>query len=328
MKVGTTLPREEGAGRTPPIVRAILQATRGWFHKLRRSRNGDNSIRETLEELIEEREESEVPINADERVLIENILSLQNVTIKDEMVPRAEVVAIEADTTLPELIELMSRTAHSRLPVYRETLDDVIGMVHIKDVLACSGGDEPGFISEITRKVLFVAPTMRVLDLLLQMRLTRVHMALVVDEYGGIDGLITIEDLVEGIVGEIQDEHDAEPPDLIEQPDGSIIADARAKIEEFEQKLGPVLTPEEREEDIDSLGGLIFSLIGRVPGRGEIIQHPSGLEFEIIDADPRRIKRLRLRNLPQTASGTGASPPDHPLGGRTDPLDSERPGDQ
>ena len=328
MKVGTTLPGEEGAGRTPPIVRAILQATRGWFHKLRRSRNGDNSIRETLEELIEEREESEVPINADERVLIENILSLQNVTIKDEMVPRAEVVAIEADTILPELIELMSRTAHSRLPVYRETLDDVIGMVHIKDVLACSGGDEPGFISEITRKVLFVAPTMRVLDLLLQMRLTRVHMALVVDEYGGIDGLITIEDLVEGIVGEIQDEHDAEPPDLIEQPDGSIIADARAKIEEFEQKLGPVLTREEREEDIDSLGGLIFSLIGRVPGRGEIIQHPSGLEFEIIDADPRRIKRLRLRNLPQRASETSASPPDRPLDGRTDPLDSERPGDQ
>ncbi|MCH8095755.1 MAG: HlyC/CorC family transporter [Proteobacteria bacterium] len=327
MKIGTTLPHEDGAGRGAAIVRAILQATRGWFHKLRRSRNGENSIRETLEELIEEREESEIPINADERVLIENILSLQNVTVKDEMVPRAEVVAVEADTTLPDLIELMSRTAHSRLPVYRETLDDVIGMVHIKDVLACSGGNEPGFISEITRKVLFVAPTMRVLDLLLQMRLTRVHMALVVDEYGGIDGLVTIEDLVEGIVGEIQDEHDVEPPALIEHPDGSIIADARVKIEEFEEKLGPVLTPEEREEDIDSLGGLVFSIIGRVPGRGEVIHHASGLEFEVIDADPRRIKRLRLRNLPQTAPATTASPPDKPLGG-TNSLDSERPGDQ
>ena len=326
MKADTTSPREDGAGRTTVIVQAILQATRGWFHKLRRRRNGENSIRETLEELIEEREESEVPINADERILIENILSLQNVTVKDEMVPRAEVVAVEADTTLPNLIELMSRTAHSRLPVYRETLDDVIGMVHIKDVLACSGG-EPGFISEITRKVLFVAPTMRVLDLLFQMRLTRVHMALVVDEYGGIDGLVTIEDLVEGIVGEILDEHDVEPPALIEHPDGSIIADARVKIEEFEEKLGPVLTPEEREEDIDSLGGLVFSIIGRVPGRGEVIHHASGLEFEVIDADPRRIKRLRLRNLPQTVPATTASPPDKPLGG-TNSLDSERPGDQ
>lgn len=327
MKVGTTLPHEDGAGRTPPIVQAILQATRGWFRKLRWSRNGENSIRETLEELIEEREESEVPINADERVLIENILSLQNVTVKDEMVPRAEVVAVEADTTLPDLIELMSRTAHSRLPVYRETLDDVIGMVHIKDVLACSGGSEPGFIAEITRNVLFVAPTMRVLDLLFQMRLTRVHMALVVDEYGGIDGLVTIEDLVEGIVGEILDEHDVEPPALIEHPDGSIIADARAAIETLEEKLGPVLTPEEREEDIDSLGGLVFSLIGRVPGRGEVIRHASGLEFEVIDADPRRIKRLRLRNFPQTVPETTASPPDKPLG-RTKSLDSERPGDQ
>ncbi len=333
MKAETTSPREDGANRTAAIVEAILQATRGWFHKLRRRRNGENSIRETLEELIEEREESEVPINADERVLIENILSLQNVTVKDEMVPRAEVVAIEADTTLPELIELMSRTAHSRLPVYRETLDDVIGMVHIKDVLACSGGDEPGFISEITRKVLFVAPTMRVLDLLFQMRLTRVHMALVVDEYGGIDGLVTIEDLVEGIVGEIQDEHDVEPPSLVEHPDGSIIADARTKIEEFEEKLGPVLTPEEREQDIDSLGALVFSLIGRVPGRGEVIRHSSGLEFEVIDADPRRIKKLRLCNLPQTMPETTASPPDKPVSrtdplGRTNSLDSERPGDQ
>ena len=327
MKVGTTLPHEDGAGRAPPIVEAILQVTRGWFRKLRRSRDGENSIRETLEELIEEREESEAPINADERILIENILSLQNVTVKDEMVPRAEVVAVEADTTLSDLIELMSRTAHSRLPVYRETLDDVIGMVHIKDVLACSGGSEPGFISEITRKVLFVAPTMRVLDLLFQMRLTRVHMALVVDEYGGIDGLVTIEDLVEGIVGEILDEHDVEPPALIEHPDGSIIADARAAIETLEEKLGPVLTPEEREEDIDSLGGLVFSLIGRVPGRGEVIRHASGLEFEVIDADPRRIKRLRLRNLPQTVPETTASPPDKPLG-RTNSLDSERPGDQ
>ncbi len=252
-------------------------------------------------ELIEEREETETPINADERMLLENILSLQTVVATDVMVPRAEIIAVEADTPLPELVKLMSRTAHSRLPVYRETLDDVIGMVHIKDVLAHSGNHDSKPLSELTHEVLIVSPSMRALDLLLQMRSKRIHMALVVDEYGGIDGLVTIEDLVEEIVGEIQDEHDVEPPAMIERPDGSIIADARTKIEEFEERAGPVLTPEERQEDIDTLGGLVFSLIGRVPSRGEVIRHSSGLEFEVTEADPRRIKQLRMRNVPKAA---------------------------
>jgi len=144
-----------------------------------------------------------------------------------------------------------------------------------------------------------VAPSMRVLDLLLQMRLSRVHMALVVDEFGGIDGLVTIEDVVEQIVGEIEDEHDvAEAPKLIPRPDGTLIADARTPIEEFEARVGPVLTAEEREQDIDTLAGLVVSLTGRLPSRGELISHPSGLAFEVLDADPRRIKRLRVRNLP------------------------------
>jgi magnesium and cobalt transporter len=140
---------------------------------------------------------------------------------------------------------------------------------------------------------------MRVLDLLLQLRLSRQHLALVVDEFGGIDGLITIEDLVEQIVGEIEDEHDiAEGPKLLPRPDGTMVADARATIEEFEQQVGPVLTEEERDADVDTLGGLVFNLAGRVPSRGELVTHPSGISFEVIDADPRRIRRLRLRNLP------------------------------
>lgn len=279
----------------------ITGMVRGWWQKLLRRRNGSTSIRETLEELIEEREEAEVPINANERVLLENILSLEKVTVKDVMVARAEIIAVDASISITELTDLMSRVAHSRLPVYRETLDDIVGMVHIKDVLACLSRSDPVSLTSIARKMLFVSPSMRVLDLLLQMRMLHIHMALVVDEYGGIDGLVTIEDLVEEIVGEIQDEHDVELPTMIERPDGSIIASARTKIEEFEDRFGPILTQEERDDDIDTLGGLVFSLMGRVPSRGEVICHSSGLEFEVTDADPRRIKRLRLSNLPKAA---------------------------
>jgi magnesium and cobalt transporter len=168
-------------------------------------------------------------------------------------------------------------------------------------VLAHYTSDAPFDLKAITRRMLFVSPTMRILDLLLQMRLARVHMALVVDEFGGVDGLVTIEDVVEEIVGDIQDEHDVDDIDIIERPDGSLIADARTEIEDFEERVGPVLTEEERD-DIDTLGGLIFNLAGRVPSRGEVVRHSSGIEFEVIDADPRRVKRLRLRHLPPKLS--------------------------
>ncbi|HAE00791.1 MAG TPA: magnesium/cobalt efflux protein, partial [Rhodospirillaceae bacterium] len=190
---------------------------------------------------------------------------------------------------------------HSRYPVHRDSLDDVLGMVHIKDVLAATTEPKENFsVRAVMRKVLFVAPSMRVLDLLLQMRMNRLHMALVVDEYGGIDGLVTIEDLVEEIVGEIEDEHDIDRgPKIEHKPDGTWIADARLDIEDLEKRLGPILTDEERQEDIDTVGGLVFTLAGRVPIRGELIPHEeSGLEFEVLEADPRRIKRVRLRYRP------------------------------
>ncbi|MBT4931971.1 MAG: HlyC/CorC family transporter [Rhodospirillaceae bacterium] len=266
-----------------------------WLKTLFGIKAAEGSARDVLEELIEEREEAEVPIDAEERLLMANILELKGRTIHDVMVPRADIVSIECETGLSELIDLLTREGHSRVPVFNENLDDSIGMIHIKDVLAWRGKDEDFALRQIVRKVLFVPPSMQVLELLLEMRATRCHMSLVVDEFGGIDGLVTIEDLVEEIVGEIEDEHDrTDEPAMVDGPNATIVADARVPIEMLEQRLGIIVSDEERE-DIDTLGGLVFLLAGRVPVRGELISHPSGIEFEILDADPRRIKTVRLR---------------------------------
>jgi len=251
-------------------------------------------VRNALEELIEEREEAEVPIDEDERILLANILELRGRTIHDVMVPRANIASVSRDSSLSELIDLLTKESHSRLPVYGETLDDVAGMVHIKDVLAWRGRDGDFSLSKIQRKILFVSPSMQVLELLLEMRAERSHMALVVDEFGGVDGLVTIEDLVEEIVGEIEDEHDLDDnPKMISHPDGSFTADARVTIGTLEEMTGTEVTGGDTE-DIDTLGGLVFSIAGRVPVRGELLHHSSGVEFEVLEADPRRIKFLRV----------------------------------
>jgi CBS domain containing-hemolysin-like protein len=294
-------PRNGGATPSAPLLRRL----RSGLQKFRRRKGAEDSIRDVIEELIEERTAETATINTDERLLLQNILRLRDITAYDVMVPRADITAVDISTALPELVQLMSREAHSRLPVYRETLDDVVGIVHIKDVLGFFAKPEEYDLAKITRNALFVSPSMRVLDLLLEMRLARLHMAMVVDEYGGIDGLVTIEDLIESIVGDIQDEHDVEqPPGLIERPDGSMLADARTDVSDFEKKVGSILTEEEREQDIDTLGGLVVYLAGRMPSRGEVIRHPSGIEFEVIDSDPRRVKRLRIRNLPSREPAT------------------------
>ncbi|HXV23393.1 MAG TPA: hemolysin family protein [Alphaproteobacteria bacterium] len=291
----------ERSGREEEDGSPSFRLLRNWFARFVR-RRGDASLAEAIEELIEEGEveEPEEPISAEERILLLNILKLRGRTADDVMVPRADIVAAPADISLDALVNLLVEEGHSRLPVYRETLDGVIGMVHMKDVLVhLARRAEPFEITKMLREVLFVAPSARLLDLLLEMRLKRVHMALVVDEFGGIDGLLTIEDVVEEIVGEIEDEHDVqEQPKLVQRPDGTVLADARATIEEFEKRIGPVFSEAEREDDIDTLGGLVFSLAGRIPKRGEVVKHPSGLAFEIVDADSRRIKRLKVKNLP------------------------------
>ena len=283
-------PLDGGADKEPSLADTIL----GWMRDWRGLGNGSDSARDTLEELIEEREEAEVPIDDDERNMLANILELRGRTIHDVMIPRADIVAVGRDSPLAKVIDTLTKEGHSRLPVFGENLDDAVGMVHIKDVLAWRGHDPEFSLAKIQREILFVSPSMQVLELLLEMRTKRTHMALVVDEFGGVDGLVTIEDLVEEIVGEIEDEHDLDPePPLTRNEDGSFTADARVTIEALEKALGKVI-PDAEREDIDTLGGLVFSLAGRVPIRGELIRHPSGLEFEILDADPRRIKSLRL----------------------------------
>ncbi|MGE0151900.1 MAG: hemolysin family protein [Reyranellaceae bacterium] len=276
------------------------------LHRLLRRKEPDE-IREAIEELIEEQPtQEEGGIGADERTMLHNILALRDLTVSDVMVPRVDIVAIAAATPLDRLVEIMGKEAHSRLPVFAETLDNVTGMVHIKDVLPYWSSHKRFNLSDVVRRVLFVAPTMPVLDMLLEMRRTRIHMAIVVDEFGGTDGLLTIEDLVEEIVGEIDDEHDIEETTpLVERKDGTVDARARATIEEFERRFGNVFEEDERD-NIDTLGGLVFSIIGRMPERGEIVRHPSGVEFEVLDVDPRRIRRLRIRNIPHLPDARAA----------------------
>ena len=258
-------------------------------------------------------------LSAQERSMLRRILRFGKLTVEDVMVPRADIIAVDDTVTIDELMRVFRRAEHSRLPVYHETLDDPRGMIHIRDLMswiteqaeAGGRGLDLGKVDlqrtvasmNITRELLYVPGSMAVLDLLLKMQTTRLHLALVVDEYGGTDGLVSIEDLVEEVVGEIADEHDVEDEPLIRtDPRLGLIADARMPVEELEQHLGIELVEGEQEEDIDTLGGLVFSIAGRIPARGELVRHPSGVEFEVLEADPRRIKKLRIHVPPTEAT--------------------------
>ena len=290
----------------------MIATQRGFLNRVRqvmRRRQPEHNVRDSIAELVQQSADDSqtngtVPeLDRQERALIANVLRLRGKSADDVMVPRADIIAMPVDVTLDQALDQIRREGHSRLPVYREQLDDIVGMVHIKDLFAYVGRPDAFNLEALLRLPLMVAPQIPVLDLLLQMRQARMHLALVVDEYGGIDGLLTIEDLVEEIVGDIADEHDeVEGPMIVERPDGALDLDARLSIEDFETRLGQTLTEDEREADIDTVGGLVFTLAGRVPARGEVISHPSGLEFRILDADPRRIRRLRARRPVQQAA--------------------------
>ena len=251
--------------------------------RLRRSRT-DHGVRESIAALVQEAADAHAAggdalpeLDRQERALIANVLRLRGQAVNDVMIPRADIVAMPVDLSLEQALDFVRREGHSRVPVYREQLDDVAGTIHIKDVFAFDGRPEDFRLSSILRPPLLVAPQMPVLDLLLQMRQLRTHLALVIDEYGGIDGLVTIEDLVEEIVGDIADEHDeVRGPMIVERPDGALEIDAVLPIAEFEARLGPTLTEEERGADIDTVGGLVFNIAGRVPRRGETVRPNDG----------------------------------------------------
>jgi len=267
-----------------------------------------------------EAETAEAVLDAAQEQMMDAAQRFHVLRVEDVMVPRADITAIDSAATLKELSEAFKAAGHSRLPIYKETLDDPTGMVHIKDLLPYLMLDAKGrsgktypdkkVVQYIKRPVLFVPPSMLAQDLLRRMQARRVHMAIVVDEYGGTDGLVTIEDLIEPIVGDIDDEHDEAEPEvqIVTDKGGRSVweADARITIDDFEAALGRDFATDDEEEDVDTLGGLIFTLAGRVPERGEIIPHETGLEFEVLDADPRRVKRLRIRD----ARNKSASMPD------------------
>src|SRR5262244_1317503 len=314
-------------GNLPAVVQEgelLRPAADNWLLRAIRTLFGwkAGSVRDDLKVVLEATTPEDVGFSVIERTMLRNILSLHERRIADVMVHRADIIAVKRDIQLGELLSLFESAAHSRLVVYNDTLDDPEGIVHIRDLLAFmtararvpdavktrrkkpppAGLDlravdlaMPLFEANIIRKLLYVPPSMRAIDLLAQMQASRIHLALVVDEYGGTDGLVSIEDIVEQIVGEIDDEHDSdEPPSIVRQPDNSFIADARASLDDVRSVIGEDFVTGEAGEEVETLGGYLVSFVGRLPVRGELISGPGNFEVEVLDADPRRVKRLRI----------------------------------
>ena len=260
------------------------------------SSNKEN-IKDVLEDIIEDNGNSVESIDDGTKKIFKNIIQLNDKCIEDVMIPRADIDSVPSNIKINQLITFINKTKHSRIPVYEENLDKVIGMVHIRDLFekinkSTKVKRDIKISKSIIRKILFSSPSMRILDLLLKMRSEQIHMSIVVDEFGGTNGLVTIEDLVEEIVGEIKDEHDFEEIDIIKKISKKTYeVSARLAVDEFEKKLG-IFFESVDKEDIDTVGGLVFNLIGKIPSRGQVISHKSGLEFTILDADTRKIKRL------------------------------------
>jgi len=320
---------EEPAAEQPHSWLAALRARLGL--------PGAPTLRAMLEDALKGAGDGRA-FSAEEREMLLRILRFGGLRVVDVMVPRADIIAVDESESIWELLKTFDAAGVSRLPLFRETLDDPRGMVHVKDLLRWLVGEalgrpaseghvqsaqvrtvaerpapgtggladtvpdlgrlnlsKPIASTRLRRPMIFVPPSMPAANLLIRMQSTHIHMALVVDEYGGTDGLVTIEDLVEQIVGDIEDEHDeAEAANIAHDPKLGLVTAARTPVRELESHLGIKLLKPEEEADIDTLGGLVFALLGRVPARGELIRHPAGLEFEVLDADPRRVKKLRI----------------------------------
>lgn len=299
----------------------------GWFARFKSLlRGGSGSLRSDLTEVLAENEPGKTEFSPAERTMLQNILGLKERHIGDVMVPRADIVAVQQDIQLGELLKVFAGAGHSRLVVYNDTLDDPSGMVHIRDIVAylteragianetvhpvgqvihqvgsaAVNLDEPLSSAKIVRHLLYVPASMPATDLLVKMQTTRTHLALVIDEYGGTDGLVSMEDIVEQIVGDIEDEHDEETPTINVQADGSFVADARTSLDQAKIAIGSdFFSGEDLEQEVDTLGGLVFEIAGRVPVRGEILKGPADFELEVLDADPRRVKRVRIYRRPK-----------------------------
>jgi len=233
--------------------------------------------------------------------LVDQAQAFQSLRVEDVMTPRADIVAVELATSFADLVSRFAEAEHSRMPIYRETLDDPVGVVHVKDVFKLLANEkkrpkpEAVILQKLRRDALYVPASMRAADLLLRMQATRTHLALVIDEFGGTDGLVSLEDLVEAVVGEIDDEHDeAAAVGVTPRPGGIFEVAARTPLEELEKAMGIDLAPADLEEEIDTVAGLVTALAGRVPQRGEVIAHPGGYEIQVVDADPRRVKHVRF----------------------------------
>lgn len=283
-----------------------------WWRKNPFIKKKNESLRTVIEDFIERTEEDMIMTavaadqSAQEHTLISNVLQMRDLTAFDVMVPRADIVAVPIDISRDDLIAFIRKTARSRFPVYESKLDEVLGTVHIKDVFLASPDDGAFDLRAIVREVPIISPALPVFDLLHMIRTTRKSMMMVVDEYGGIDGLVTASDVVEAIIGRLDDEHDGDNArTFVTRDDGSVIADGRLSIEDFESHFGDVLTDEEQEE-IDTLGGLVMALAGRIPVRGEVLQHSCGLEFAVLEADPRRVLKVLIRKTPSTPSSQDA----------------------
>jgi CBS domain containing-hemolysin-like protein len=349
--------REPGEGWVSRVVRAMF----GWKPP---------SIRADLETALGGPPAGDAEFTLTERTLLKNILGLRERRVEDVMVPRADIVAVPHEVTLGELLKIFENAGHSRLVVYQETLDDPVGMVHTRDLMALmikqaavsstarrkkppAGLDFkavdlalPLSSAKIVRSLLFVPPSMPAIDLLAKMQASHIHLALVIDEYGGTDGLVSMEDLVEQVVGEIEDEHDeADGREVVRQYDGSYLADGRANIEDVVASVGSDFNIGDAASDVDTLGGYVVNLIGRVPVRGELVPGPDSFEFQVLDADPRRVKKIRIyrragqraerdprrrdgdanRSPAPTAAGSETAPPADHVADNTSAKDAPSP---
>jgi CBS domain containing-hemolysin-like protein len=311
----------------PVLIKPPREGGDNWFVRSFRALFGlkPSTIRADLKDVLDAMTPGESGFSPEESRMLKNILGLRERRVGDVMVPRADIIAVQQDIQIGELVKVFENAGHSRLVAYNDTLDDPVGMVHIRDLIAFmtahaavdpeknarrkkplpAGLDlkaidlaMPLSIAKIVREILFVPPSARCIDLLARMQAKQIHLALVVDEYGGTDGIVSIEDIVEQIVGDIADEHDEnESADVVRQPDGSYIADARAKIEDVVGIVGHDFAVGDAAKEVDTLGGYLVTRAGRLPLRGELIPGPDLFEFEVLDADPRRVKRVRISRL-------------------------------